>query len=76
MTVSASIRDVPERMRLEATARLTSDRLRSAVDAIQDGFALFDGEDRLILCNSVFRRLVHESSPGALVGKRYVEITG
>jgi PAS domain S-box-containing protein len=74
MTVSAAIRDVSERMRLEAAARLTSDRLRSAVEAIQDGFALFDGEDRLVLCNSVFRRLVHGSSPGALVGKSYEEI--
>ncbi|HWO21767.1 MAG TPA: PAS domain S-box protein [Kofleriaceae bacterium] len=74
MTVSAAIRDVTERKRLEAAARLTDDRLRSAVDAIQDGFALFDGEDRLVLCNSVFRRLVGEGRPGSLVGKRYAEI--
>ncbi|MFO0608564.1 MAG: PAS domain S-box protein [Polyangiales bacterium] len=74
VTVSASIRDVTERVRLEAAARLTADRLRSAVDAIEDAFALFDAEDRLVLCNSVFRRLVHEAQPGALVGKRYAEI--
>jgi PAS domain S-box-containing protein len=74
MTVSAAIRDVTERKRFEAAARLTADRLRSAVEAIQDGFALFDSEDRLVLCNSVFRRLVHGASHGALVGKPYAEI--
>ena len=74
MAVSAAIRDVSDRARLEATARLTADRLASAVESIEHGFALFDGEDRLISCNSVFRRLAHEPSPGALVGKRYAEI--
>lgn len=72
--VSASIRDVTERRRLEATARKTADWLRSAVESIQDAFALFDADDRLILCNSVFRRLVHAASPGALVGKTYAEV--
>ncbi|HEX7840687.1 MAG TPA: ATP-binding protein [Kofleriaceae bacterium] len=74
MTVSASIRDISERRWFEAAARLTADRLRSAVDSIQDAFAVFDHEDRLVLCNSVFRRLVHESQPGALVGKPFSEI--
>lgn len=74
MTVSASIRDTTERRRFEAAARLTADRLCSAVDSIQDAFALFDSEDRLVLCNSVFRRLVHKPQPGALVGKPFSEI--
>jgi len=30
-------------------------RLREAIEAIVDGFALFDAEDRLILCNSKYR---------------------
>ncbi len=74
MTVSAAIRDISERKRLEEAARLTADRLKSAVDSIEDAFALFDAEDRLVLCNSVFRRFVQEAAPGALVGKQYTEI--
>ncbi len=74
MTVSAAIRDVTERTRLEAAARLTADRLASAVESIEHAFALFGGDDRLILCNSVFRLFVHEAGPGALVGKHYTEI--
>jgi PAS domain S-box-containing protein len=74
LTVSASIRDITERQRLEEAARLTADRLRSAVESIQDAFVLFDADDRLVLCNSVYRRLIHEASPGAFVGKPYEEL--
>jgi len=73
-TVSAAIRDITERKRMEASARLLADRLASAVESIQDAFALFDAEDRLVLCNSTYRRLLSESLPGALVGKPYVEL--
>jgi PAS domain S-box-containing protein len=74
LTVSAAIRDISERKRLEAAARLMADRLTSAVDAIQDAFALFDSQDQLILCNSVYRRLLHASAPGALVGRSYTDL--
>jgi len=30
-------------------------RLRDAIESLSDGFALFDGEDRLILCNAAYR---------------------
>jgi signal transduction histidine kinase/CheY-like chemotaxis protein len=72
--VSAAIRDISERKRLEAAARLTADRLASAVEATQDAFALFDANDRLVLCNSVYRRLLHEQVSGALVGRTFEEL--
>jgi len=74
ITVSAAIRDITERRALEDAARITSDRLRSAVESMEHAFALFDGDDRLVLCNSVFRRFVHEDVPGALVGRRYADL--
>jgi PAS domain S-box-containing protein len=72
--VSAAIRDITERKRLEAAAKLNAERLASAVETIQDAFALFDDQDRLVLCNSVYRRLIGDALPGPLVGKRYVEL--
>lgn len=33
------------------------DRLQSAVDTMQEGFVLFDAEQRLVLCNAVFGRI-------------------
>lgn len=74
MTVSAAIRDITERKRLEAVAKVNADRLTSAVESIQDGFALFDDHGKLVLCNSVYRRLVGTTLPGALIGRTYEEL--
>ena len=74
MTVSAAIRDISERKRMEAVAKRTADRLASAVDSIQDAFAVFDDTDRLVLCNSVYRRLLGDSLTGPVVGKSYQEL--
>jgi len=73
-TVSAAIRDVSERKWMEAAAKLAADRLASAVESIEEAFALFDRDDRLVLCNSVFRVLVGDSLPGPLVGRAYPEL--
>lgn len=74
VTVSAAIRDISERKRYEAVAKIAADRLHSAVDSIQDAFALFDAGDRLVMCNSAFRRLARAADPERLVGKSYEEV--
>jgi PAS domain S-box-containing protein len=74
ITVSAAIRDISERKRLEADTKLAANRLASAVDTIEEAFALFDHEDRLVLCNSVYRRLIGESLAGPLVGRSYMDL--
>lgn len=74
MTVSAAIRDITERKRLEATIKINAERLTSAVESMQDGFALFDDQERLVLCNSVYRSLVGGTMPGSLVGRAYTEL--
>ncbi|CAN5872141.1 hypothetical protein BH11MYX2_BH11MYX2_08660 [soil metagenome] len=74
MAVSASIRDISDRHRFEAEARLAAERLRSAVDSMDDAFALFDAKDRLVMCNSVFRRIVRRAEPENIVGKTYGEV--
>ena len=74
LVVSAAIRDISERQQQQAATRLLSERLSSAVESIQDAFALFDREDRLVLCNSVYRRLIGETVPGPLLGKRYEDL--
>ena len=71
VVVSAAIRDTRERRRMEATAKLASDRLLSAVETIQDAFALFDASDRLVLCNSAFRRTLPEELEGPAVGQTF-----
>jgi PAS domain S-box-containing protein len=74
--VSAAIRDITERKRLAASGRINAERLASAVESIQDAFALFDAEWNLVLCNSVYRSLLDKALPGgALVGRSYEELT-
>jgi len=72
--VSAAIRDMTERRRMETELRVNAERLSSAIEIMQDAFALFDGKDRLILCNSAYRGLIAESVPGVLVGRTLTEI--
>jgi PAS domain S-box-containing protein len=76
VTVSAAIRDITDRKRLEAAVQMNAERLTSAVESMQDGFALFDDGDRLVLCNSVYRRLMAESIKGPVVGRTYAELVG
>jgi two-component system cell cycle sensor histidine kinase PleC len=53
----------------EARARDAETRLRDAVDSLNEGFVLFDRDDRLVVCNRKFRELYALSAdllqPGA-----------
>ena len=71
MLVAAAIRDISERKRIEAAAEPSADRLTGAVESIQDAIAVFDGADRLVLCNSAYRHLLMSVTEGPLVGRPY-----
>jgi PAS domain S-box-containing protein len=74
MLVSAAIRDVSDRKRIEAEARRANAFLLSAVDSIQDAFVLYDEEDRIVLVNSTFRDMLGRSLRGPVVGRRFTEL--
>jgi adenylate cyclase len=46
-----------ERQRAEADTRYAQTQLREAIEAISEGFACYDGNDQLIICNSRYREL-------------------
>jgi PAS domain S-box-containing protein len=71
--VTAAVRDISERRAIEAAARLNAARLSSAIESIKDAVALFDVEDRLVLCNSAYRHFLAESSSGPLLGRKWEE---
>lgn len=73
LTVSAAIRDISERKRAQAAIKLNADRLASAVESMQDAFALFDVSDRLVLCNRVYASLLG-STREALIGQAYEQL--
>ncbi len=71
---SAAIRDISDRKEGEVKVRRIQGHLLSAVESVQGGFAIFDAEDRLILCNSTVRALLGEKLEGEIVGKTFEEL--
>jgi len=69
--VAGALGTAIRRARDEKALRDSGERLRGAVESLQEEFALFDAEDRLVLCNSAFRRR-HPAADRALKeGWRY-----
>ena len=46
-----------ERQRAEAEAQRAQAQLSEAIEAISEGFALYDADDRLVVCNSRFKEM-------------------
>ncbi len=72
--VCAAVRDITERRRLEQAASVLAERLRSAVEIMEEAFALYDEQERLVLCNGVFAGLLQDAVGGSLVGRTYEEL--
>ncbi|MHB1358329.1 MAG: PAS domain S-box protein [Rhodocyclaceae bacterium] len=63
-------RDITERKAGERAAR----HLHDAVQAIPDGFSIYDPDDRLVLCNSKYREIYRLNAIDRLVGRSFEEI--
>jgi PAS domain-containing protein len=74
LLVTAGIRDVSERRKLERDNRRANAYLVSAVDSVRDAFALFDERDRVMMVNSSARQLLGSSVEGPIVGLRFDEL--
>jgi PAS domain S-box-containing protein len=71
---SASIRDVSARKEADAAARRLQSQLLNSVESIQAAFAIFDADERLVLCNSEYRQLLLTNLPGEVVGRSFDEL--
>jgi PAS domain S-box-containing protein len=72
--IQAVGRDVTERRRMERDLQNSEHRLRLAIESIPDAFAMFDAEDRLVVCNKLYRTLAlapHLPNP---IGKTFEEL--
>jgi PAS domain S-box-containing protein len=58
--VGAQLGRVIERQRATQALRASQQQLMDALESISEGFALFDGDDRLVLCNSRHRELYQD----------------
>ena len=57
-----------------AQAQQERERLEDALEALPDGFALFDADDRLVVCNQRYREIYERSAPAMRVGTRFEDI--
>src|SRR5690606_15013410 len=71
---SASIRDVTERKRLEASARRLHQYLRSAIDSMVGSILIWDAHDRLVACNSLASKQLNAVVAGEVVGRSWSEL--
>jgi PAS domain S-box-containing protein len=74
-------RDVTEQVRAErelasarARAVAAEERLRTAIESLDDGFALYDAEDRLVLCNERYKEYYPLSRDAIVPGARFEDI--
>jgi PAS domain S-box-containing protein len=74
LLITAGIRDVTDRRRLEREHKRSNAYLVSAVDAVQDAFTLFDEHDRVMMVNSAARQLLGSSTGDSIIGRRFDEL--
>ena len=78
LSVRLDITDLIEQRKALESARQEAQsahqRMQDAVEALPEGFALFDADDRLVLCNTQYRRVYSISSPMIQVGRTFEEI--
>lgn len=72
--IRGSHTDLSDRRRLEQAWARAEQQLRDAIEAMQDGFVLFDGQERLILCNSKYLELFPHTQRHIRPGITYEEI--
>ena len=67
--------DITDLKLREQEIALARQRLLEAIEAISEGFALYDDQDRLILCNSHYRTLMqHDAGSAVRIGETFERI--
>jgi PAS domain S-box-containing protein len=66
--------DITAQAEAEARASQAHTILSEAIEAISDGFVLYDAEDRFVLCNSKYRESYHSGTVSLAPGTLFVDI--
>jgi len=67
-------RDITDRMALEAMLNDAVTTLEDALETISDGFAVYDKDDRLVICNEKYREIYAHSAPAMVPGATFRDI--
>jgi PAS domain S-box-containing protein len=72
--VIGSWSDVSRRKNAELASRRSEQRLTDAIESISEGFSLYDAEDRLVICNSAYGKLLYPGLGTPTPGTPYEEM--
>ncbi len=67
-------RDITQRIEAKKARELSEERLLAAIDAIDEGFAIYDADDRLAMFNTKFREIYKESADIIVPGTSFEDI--
>lgn len=70
----AALIEVTDEVALELETRSAEARLLSAMNAMRQPVALFDVDDRLVVCNDIYRNILGEKADTVKVGMAFEEI--
>lgn len=61
-------------LRMQARHEAVSQRLRGAIEVLPDGFAIFDENDKLVMCNAQYKDIYAKSSEAMVPGNTFEQI--
>lgn len=67
-------RDIAGRKKAQAQVSAAENRLLQAINALPDGFVLFDAADRLVICNDKYREIYKSSADLIRTGARFEDM--
>ena len=67
--------DINELRQHETETKKAQNRLQDAIANLDDGFVIFDKDDRLVVCNDIFRQQFGEGAKYIVVGETYEDMT-
>ncbi|MCP5269721.1 MAG: PAS-domain containing protein [Burkholderiaceae bacterium] len=66
--------DVSDEVAQRQAAETMREQLQDAIESLPDGFAYYDADDRLVLCNERYRTIYRESAPAIHPGAAFIDV--
>ncbi|WP_193180223.1 ATP-binding protein [Nisaea sediminum] len=68
------VQDISESTALSERARLAETKLLDAIEFLEDGFVIYDADDRLVVCNRRYKEIYPLSAHAMVPGATFTEI--
>jgi PAS domain S-box-containing protein len=67
-------RDISDRLRIEEEKKVSEERLLAAIEAIDEGFVIYDADDRFVMSNAKYLEIYKESKDVLIPGETFENI--